>query len=1331
MTDAPTQLVVLGMHRSGTSGVTRLLNLAGAYFGPDSVATETNDENPRGFWERRDVRAVCDGLLQGAGFDWWKLSGFDVGALPDGVRRAGLAAFGEVLADLDAHRPWVVKEPRLCVLLPALRPALDAPVCVHITREPLEVARSMHARDGFPVHGALALWELYTVRAFQASADLPRVLVRYEDLMADPVGATDRLVDALTALGVPDLHRVEPDDVLGFISPELHRQHADPSTRAERLNHTQLLLAAAIDDGSILDPEAIANRPVSAGAWDALADVEAERALAVRLREVELDAASQERHFANERHRFELDLASKDRHFGNERHRFELDLASRDRRIGELERLLDNETRYKETELARRRQLGRLAEDALGTVERQLQRYDASTVGRVAANLVTARQTVTPGAARTDSGPLTRPIQDLARAREAVHAYARQEPAPGGTTEGMFPTEDPLVWRTRPPMRQRDADRPSLAVISWDVGHNPLGRANVLAEVLARHFDVELWGAQFERYGSEVWAPLQRASTPVNVFPGGDLPEHLRTMGRVASLMDADAVWISKPRLPSYLLGIDAKLARNRPLVLDVDDHELAFFAEDAGLTIDEVAATAVKADLEWPFERAWTQLCDTYIDAADQVTVSNVALQERYGGLIVPHARDERRFDPERFDRGRTRERLGVPEGERLLLFGGTPRAHKGVVEVLQALEDLGDDRYRVLMFGTREFDELRGRIGDLARWARVLPAQPFEDLPELVNAADLACVIQDPAHPVSRYQMPAKVSDALAMGVPCLVTRTPPLAPLIDAGVLQVLEDGESLAGRIARVFDSPAEVAEAARRGRELFLAEMSYEAVGNAIAPVFERLLGDVPPPSPALRELAAAPAELWSGAPRTRPKPKPQPDGTGAPTPGPRRPVVRRPRRDDPDAVAVEPGAVFDVVMFWKQNDSGIYGRRQDMILAELARSERVGTIVHFDNPISPEALVEAYRAARGNPADQRALVARETVARVRHKRDEPAVFRHTYVFGGNYSRRLGRPRRGAYVDHVRAVLKERGLGTRPLIVWTYPSNDDLPALIDALDPAVVVTDVVDDNRSWYTPDSPHFERIERNYQEVLARSDVVVANCEPVAESMAAFADDVAVVPNGLELPTSVPLGPPPKVAAGLGHPLIAYVGNLSGRIDLDLIDGIARARPDWTVALVGSAHLDQTALALGRRPNVHVLGVLTYPEVRRFLRDVDVALIPHIDNDMTRSMNPLKAFVYASAGVPVVSTPVANLPDFGSLLTVAEGVDGFVAAIEEHLAAGRPDIDLDLLRPHTWSERVDRVFELIDAAVAVPASEAGEDDADAVTPDGRPDEEAAEQPEP
>lgn len=347
------QLVILGMHRSGTSGVTRLLNLAGAWFGPDGIATEANEENPRGFWERRDVREVCDGLLHSGGHDWWKLADFDLAALPAEGRDRWTARFGEILeGELDHHRPWVVKEPRLCLLFPVLRPLLDAPVCVHVTREPLEVAQSVHRRNGFSRQAALALWELHTVAAFAASEGLPRVLVRYEDLMADPVATTARLLTDLEALGVTGLHPVPDDEVHAFISADLHRQHQDPSARHGRLNLDQAALAAAIDDGSILHPGQA--RGLSAAARDQLVDLETTVAAEERIEQVEAQLAQV--------------------------------------------------TRHAEWEAAARREVVAATLDALAAVDAQLEAADRSHLGRLARRAVAARQQVTPGVARTGEG---------------------------------------------------------------------------------------------------------------------------------------------------------------------------------------------------------------------------------------------------------------------------------------------------------------------------------------------------------------------------------------------------------------------------------------------------------------------------------------------------------------------------------------------------------------------------------------------------------------------------------------------------------------------------------------------------------------------------------------------------------------------------------------------------------------------------------------------------------------------------------------------------------------------------------------------------------------
>jgi Sulfotransferase family len=271
------QVFVLGMHRSGTSGVTRLLNMAGAYFGPEGISNGADEGNLKGFWERVDVRSACDGLLQESGFDWWKVADFSLDRISEPVRARYVDSLKRILLELDAHRPWVVKEPRLSLLFPLIRPLLEVPVCVHVTREPLEVADSLQTRNAFPAPAGLALWELYTIRAFEASAGLPRVLVRYEDLMSTPVATLARLLEQLNELGTFGLRLPTEREITAYIDPHLHREHRSPSDRRMWMNEQQMSIAAAIDNGTVSD-EGVVPHELSAGARAQLRAFEEDRA---------------------------------------------------------------------------------------------------------------------------------------------------------------------------------------------------------------------------------------------------------------------------------------------------------------------------------------------------------------------------------------------------------------------------------------------------------------------------------------------------------------------------------------------------------------------------------------------------------------------------------------------------------------------------------------------------------------------------------------------------------------------------------------------------------------------------------------------------------------------------------------------------------------------------------------------------------------------------------------------------------------------------------------------------------------------------------------------
>src|SRR5262245_8114748 len=1230
------QLFVLGMHRSGTSGVTRLLNMAGAYFGPEGISNGADQGNPRGYWERRDVRAACDGLLRESGFDWWKLAGFSLDDIPDDARARHLGALQGILLELDAHRPWVVKEPRLSVLFPLLRPHLEAPVCIHVTREPLEVAESLEARNGFPAPAGVALWELYTIHGLRASAGLPRLQVRYADLVSAPVETTSELVEQLTALGAEGLRTPTGQEITAFITPDLHRQHRSAGDRRRLMNEQQDELAAAVDAGAPLRGAPLPDE-VSEGGLRALRMFEEYRARQERIERLDETVAG-----------------------------LRDDVSAGQRRADELARTIDD-LRAEVAALGRR---AAAAGDARGGVQRRVGALHNARTWRLAEGLSKARQRLTPGTASRRRSPLDVVIADIEKVRGTLDPHREAEPP--GATGGADPATRAAGATTRP-------SRPKVAVLAWDVGHNPLGRAHTLAGILARRYDVEIWGAQFPRYGSETWAPMRDSAFPIRVFPGHPMPDHLAEMRRIAQEIDVDAVYVSKPRFPSLGLGILAKEARNRPLVLDVDDDELAFFGEADGLDPFDLLERRADPDLGLPFERLWTRASSYLIGDADALTVSNGALQQRYGGTVVPHARDERVFDPALYDRDETRRRLGIDEKTRLLLFGGTPRAHKGVVELVRALESLGDDRYRLMLFDTRELNALREELAGLERWVVALPYPSFADLPALVGASNLACVLQDPDHPVTRSQFPAKIVDAMAMGVPCLVRPVPSLQPLVDLAVVNTWEGEEPLADRIARLFGDSNEATDRAQKARKLFETEYSYESVGDVVAPMFEQLLEAPPRLTPRLASLTEAARRLF-GADDERLSLRPR-------TPGRR----RRP---------VAPGTAYDVVMFWKQNDTGIYGRRHDMIVKYLERSDRVRSIVHFDMPTTPEQLVEDYRRSRRSN-DQTRLVVQQTVRRVARRLDTPRVHHHTFLHAGPRTARIGLRPRARYVDYVKELLERDGFSDGPTILWGFPTNEDLPLLIDALDPDVVVTDVVDDHRTFAEPGSPRRAAFERNYREVIARSDVVLANCEPVAESMREFTSTVHVVPNGLELPNGR-RPERPRELRRLAGPIIGYAGNLSQRLDVDLLEALVDARPEWQFVFVGSAHHDKTVLRLGARPNVCFVGPRRYDEALGFIAHFDVALIPHVDNEMTRSMSPLKAFVYCAAGVPVVSTPIANLGDLKAMITIARDPEEFLTAIEAALRTERAAPDVDALRAHSWDARIEQALAIVDVTVGV-----------------------------
>lgn len=219
-------ILILGMHRSGTSALTRTVNLLGAAT-PQTLMGATSN-NLRGHWESKPIVDLNDEILAACGHRWYSRQRIAVCA-SEVVRARGMwSRLRDTLeSEFGAASTVVLKDPRISRLVPLYRDVLDelgyATEAVLTLRNPLEVAQSLARRDQMEPRRAIGVWMRYTLDAERGTRGLPRALVVYEELLADWRAATSRMKQHLGGFW-PEVSAEAAADIDAFLTPEL-RHH--------------------------------------------------------------------------------------------------------------------------------------------------------------------------------------------------------------------------------------------------------------------------------------------------------------------------------------------------------------------------------------------------------------------------------------------------------------------------------------------------------------------------------------------------------------------------------------------------------------------------------------------------------------------------------------------------------------------------------------------------------------------------------------------------------------------------------------------------------------------------------------------------------------------------------------------------------------------------------------------------------------------------------------------------------------------------------------------------------------------------------------------------
>ncbi|MEH2046335.1 UDP-galactopyranose mutase [Nostoc sp.] len=257
-----------------------------------------------------------------------------------------------------------------------------------------------------------------------------------------------------------------------------------------------------------------------------------------------------------------------------------------------------------------------------------------------------------------------------------------------------------------------------------------------------------------------------------------------------------------------------------------------------------------------------------------------------------------------------------------------------------------------------------------------------------------------------------------------------------------------------------------------------------------------------------------------------------------------------------------------------------------------------------------------------------------------------------------------------------------------------------------LQPQAVVYDCMDE-LSAFQGASPTL----KNYEaDLFSRADLVFTGGQSLYESKVNQHPNVYAFPSSVDVPHFGQARnlQEPEDQAHIPHPRLGFFGVIDERMDIELLAGIAEARPDWHLVIIGPVVKIDPA-TLPQHENIHYLGGRDYKQLPAYLAGWDLAMLPFARNESTRFISPTKTPEYLAAGRPVVSTSIRDVVrPYGEskLVRIADTVSEFVTAAELAMQEDTPasewlsrvDVFLEKI---SWDRTWASMMKLIDSAIA------------------------------
>ena len=284
----------------------------------------------------------------------------------------------------------------------------------------------------------------------------------------------------------------------------------------------------------------------------------------------------------------------------------------------------------------------------------------------------------------------------------------------------------------------------------------------------------------------------------------------------------------------------------------------------------------------------------------------------------------------------------------------------------------------------------------------------------------------------------------------------------------------------------------------------------------------------------------------------------------------------------------------------------------------------------------------------------------------------------------------------------------RKLKMKSPIIWVVePRFGDV---IKYLKESLICYHVVDNYvASPYYPETVRKE-LEKTDKVMLSIADLVIVTSPFLFNEKSKHHNNVHLVKNAVDYDRFV--SPQnhddiPKDMKHIPQPIIGYVGVVNEKLDLELLDAVARKRPQWSFVFIGDHYdpslVDHSNFINNHLPNVFMLGRRDVQDVPRYIHACNVCILPYHRDEYTQAIDSLKLYEYFACEKPVVSTDIPAIREYKQLVYVANDANDFITKLEAALISFTPeqrDSQRSIAMHNTWDKRVEQISAILNAAL-------------------------------